>query len=94
VMQKDLSVEFGSENAGRSFRRSETRLSTGLTPFHHPTRVLPHLLVAGVPSAPTLRYDRSAFHHSFLRSAGSGCHLPKAAGNVTPVNLSDLQRPA
>jgi hypothetical protein len=35
--QKDLSVKFGRENAGRSFRRSETRLSLGLTPFRHPT---------------------------------------------------------
>lgn len=34
--RKDLNVEFDCENAGRSFRRSETRLSAGLTPFHLP----------------------------------------------------------
>ena len=33
--QRQLSVGFGSESAGGSFRRSETRLSGGLTPFHH-----------------------------------------------------------
>jgi hypothetical protein len=35
--QRELSVGFGSEYAGVSFRRSETRLSGGLTPFHHPS---------------------------------------------------------
>jgi hypothetical protein len=34
--QRELSVGFGSEQAGGSFRRSETRLSGGLTPFYHP----------------------------------------------------------
>jgi hypothetical protein len=34
--QRELSVGFGSEYAGVSFRRSETRLSGGVTPFHHP----------------------------------------------------------
>jgi hypothetical protein len=34
--QRGLSVGFGSESAGGSFRRSETRLSGGLTPFHQP----------------------------------------------------------
>jgi hypothetical protein len=31
--QRELSVRFGSEQAGGSFRRSETQLSGGLTPF-------------------------------------------------------------
>lgn len=34
--RKDLRVEFDCKNAGRSFRRSEPRLSAGLTPFHLP----------------------------------------------------------
>jgi len=37
---RELSGGFGSEYAGGSFRRSETRLSGGLTPFHHPRSCL------------------------------------------------------
>jgi acetyl esterase/lipase len=35
--QEDLGVGFGREHVGRSFRRSETRLSPGFTPFRQPT---------------------------------------------------------
>ena len=38
--QEDLGVGFCGEHVGRSFRRSETRLSPGFTPFCQPTAEL------------------------------------------------------